>query len=55
MFGMLNFGEQMLIVVRSAKHVLYLLVVSDKTEKSSRWKHVVLIETEDVANKKLRL
>ena len=47
--GTFHFGELSFIVVCSAKHAHYLLSESDKVGESSRWKHVVLLEIEDVA------
>ena len=35
--GMFHFGEQLFLAVHSAKHVYYLLEVSDKIQESSRW------------------
>ena len=51
--GILHFGEQLFTTVCSAKHTHYLLGVSDKTGESSRKKHGIFIEIEDVASKKL--
>ena len=52
---MLCFGELLSTAVCSAKHTRYLLHVSDKVEESSRWKHMVFVEIEHVASKKLGL
>ena len=54
-FGMLHFKEPFITVVFSAKQPHYLLGVGDKVGVSSRWKHIVLIEIEDVASKKLEI
>ena len=52
--GMPHFGE-LFTVIGSAKHAHCLLDVGDKFGESSRWKHMVLLEIEDVASKKLGL
>ena len=54
---MLHFGKQLFTAVYNAKHAHYLLCVEggDKVGELSTWKHVVLIETEDVDSKKLGL
>ena len=53
--GMLHVQEQLFMAVCSAKHTHYMLGVGNKVRELSRWKHVVLIEIEDVASKKLGL
>ena len=50
---MLHFQEKLFIVVYSAKHTHYFLGVKDKFGELYRWKHIVLIEIEDVASKKV--
>ena len=52
--GMLNFENDCSQQYVVTKHAHYLLGVDDKVGESSRWKHVVLIEIEDVARKKIR-
>ena len=49
---MIHFQEQLFIVVCSAKNPHYLLNVVNKVGEFCRWKHVVLLEIEDVASKK---
>ena len=49
----LYFGEQLFTAVCGAKQAHWFLHLDNKFGESSRWKHVVLIETEDVASKKL--
>ena len=46
-------GEVLFTAVCHAKHAYYLLGVGDKVWQLFRWKHVVLIEIENVATKKL--
>ena len=53
--GMLHFREQLFTVVFSTKHAYYLLGLHDKNRESSKWKYEVLVETEDVACKKVGL
>ena len=53
--GMFHFGVQLFTVVCNAKYAHCLLVVGDKVRESFRWKHMVHIEIEDVASKKLGL
>ena len=49
--GMLHFGDQLSTAVRREENAHNLLSVRDSVEKLYRWKHVVLIELEDVINK----
>ena len=52
---MLYFVKQLFTAVCSAKHAHNLLGVGDKVKESSKWKHVALIEIDDVPSKKLGL
>ena len=52
---MLHFGEQLSSAVCRAKHAHYLLIAGDKPGESSRQKHRVLVEIEDVSSKEKTL
>ena len=53
--GVLHLREQLFPPAYSAKHAHCRLSVGDKVDESSRWKHLVLINIEDVLSKKLGL
>ena len=53
--GMLHLGEHLLTMVSQTKHAHYTLRMGNKFGRSSRWKHEVLREIEDLASKKLGL
>ena len=51
--SMLRFGEIPFTVVCCVKYDCYLVSAGDKVGELSRWKYMILIEIEEVANKKL--
>ena len=52
---MFQFREQQFTAICNAKHAHYFFSVGDKVGGSSRRKHVLLQEIEDIASKKLGL
>ena len=53
--GIHHFGGQLFIVVCCAKHADYFFGVDDKVGELFRWRHMVLIEINDVSSEKLDL